>query len=131
MTNSFLKGLLCFIVVLVYTHETIADPPIYSTDMVDAMVESENTNLPVLVIFTADWCKYCHVLINDIEKNPQLVENTIVCYIDYDKERVLSKEYAVSSLPTAIFIEKKIETKRMVGYKGIVKLSQWLKLKQK
>jgi thiol-disulfide isomerase/thioredoxin len=128
--NIIIQWLLLYMSLLLTQNSlAMSAPPTYVDNLVNAVIESENTGHQILVIFTADWCKYCHILANDLKNNQSLVEDTIVCYIDYNKELDIAKEYDVSSLPTCLIIQSKIEKKRIVGYPGILKFKQWLSTK--
>jgi thioredoxin-like negative regulator of GroEL len=113
-------------VCLIIHNHCIAESPVYTDSLIDAMVESENTKMPILVVFTADWCKYCPVLKKDIEQNLSTLENTIICYVDYDKNLDLAKEYQISVLPTCLLMQNQKEHKKIIGYKGFHFFKQWL-----
>jgi len=88
-------------------------------------------NRVLVVIFTADWCRYCNVLKADEDKlfHPK---SHVVCYLDFDIEenKNLAKRIEVSILPTSIILQadKKgwTETSRKSGYK-YEEYRQWIK----
>lgn len=104
-----------------------ADHTVYVENLLDAIAESENTNKDVLVIFTADWCGACKVMKKDIQRHPEVVENYVVCLIDYDTNQDLVKEYKVKTIPDYFVLKNKQEIKRRKGYGNITKFKEWLK----
>lgn len=104
-----------------------AKPPIFVDSPEDAFALSEDINIDVLLVFTASWCPSCVVMKNDIDSNLDVVENTIVCYVDHDKRSDMVKEYKVKILPTYFLYRKKLERKRESGYKNISKFKEWIK----
>lgn len=93
----------------------------------DAIALSESSNMPVLVVFSAEWCRYCSILKNDIDKGEysKELDNHIVCFVDIDKRPDLKKEYEVISIPDSRILKKRIETKKIIGYDK-VKYKRWL-----
>lgn len=123
---KYLKIIL--IAILVYVGGTAySKPPIFIDSPEDAFALSEDINVDVLLVFTASWCPSCLVMKNDINTNLDIVENTIVCYIDHDKRPDMVKEYKVRILPTYFLYKKKLERKREVGYKNISKFKEWIR----
>jgi thioredoxin-related protein len=78
---------------------------------------SEETQKPILLIFSADWCKYCQFLKDNL---PELqdVDNFVVCIIDSDKEKTLYRQMNIRNLPTSIILDSNNfnEQNRKVGY---------------
>lgn len=81
----------------------------------------DNVTQRTLLIFSADWCKYCQIAKNDIDTDPYLVE-TIKQYevivLDYDLDKDAVAGYNIKTIPTFIVLENNKEIKRQVGYKG-------------
>lgn len=105
-----------------------ADDPIFVTDIVDAIALSEDTNKDILVIFTADWCKYCQIMKQDLEKDQKIISDTIVCYIDIDnmENKDIVRQYKVKTIPDYCILRKKIEIKRTRGYTTKDKFIKWI-----
>lgn len=104
-----------------------AEPPVYMSSLVDSVALSEKSDKEILVVFTADWCKYCSIMKQDISKAPKIVEDKIVCYVDYDTNNDLVKEYKVKLIPDYFILKKRIEMKRTVGYTNWGNFMMWLK----
>lgn len=107
-------------------NSVIADAPVFVYNLLDAIVESKDSRKNVLVIFTANWCPSCLAMKKDIEENTILLDNLIVCYVDYDKNQDLVKEYRVRIIPDYFIMRENIEIKRKTGYDGIKKLTSWI-----
>lgn len=118
-----------FLAIICSISSNTSESPEFVYDMVDAIALSENNNKDILVIFTADWCKYCQVMKQDINDDPQIVSNLIVCYINIDEvqHKNTIKEFKVKTIPDYCIIRKKIEIKRSKGYTTKNKFIQWLK----
>ena len=95
----------------------------------DAYAESQNTKQKIVVVFGADWCKFCKQLNNDLEKEKDSLSDYIYVYVDIDQRPDLKKEYSVKNIPDSMILENSIETKRKVGYKGIKDFLQWVEKK--
>jgi len=100
------------------------DNPLIVYDLLDAIAMSEESNKPILAIFTADWCKYCHIMKNDILTN-NVGKGMIVAYIDIDKHPDVAKEYMVRTIPDYFIMKDRIEIKRQVGYNNYQKFARW------
>ena len=94
--------------------------PIFEDDYEKALSHGERN---VLVIFGADWCKYCRVLKGDI---PSMnLKGYVVCIVDVTKNKAISNQNKVSSLPTSIVVNNRKEVSRTVGYSA-QKYGDWL-----
>jgi thioredoxin-related protein len=80
-----------------------------------------------VLMFSADWCKYCQLAKKDLLANDDEVAGWAVEVIDTDVSRDLVKEYGVKSLPTFIYLnDAGEEVSRQVGYKGYRQLKRWV-----
>jgi len=78
-----------------------------------------------LIIFSAEWCKYCQYLKKDLPSFD--LSKYEVDIVDVDKEDKLSKKYKIKSLPTSIIIDhNNLEKSRIKGYEKN-KYLNWLK----
>lgn len=124
--RTILVSLLIFINFNIF-NTTYAENPVIVYDMLDAIALSENTKKPIFIVFTAKWCSACRCIKKDIDTNPQLLDDFIICYIDYDTNVELVNEYKVKQIPDYFILKNRIETKRKVGYLGIEIFKKWLK----
>ncbi|NDE17504.1 thioredoxin [bacterium] len=80
-----------------------------------------------VLMFSADWCKYCQLAKKDMLENADEVDTWAVEVIDTDVSKELVKEYGVKSLPTFIYLnDAGEELDRQVGYKGYRQLKRWV-----
>jgi len=87
------------------------------TSLKDAKMLSESTKKPILLIFGADYCKYCNELKSDLFASPlkELTDNYIICYVDVDKEPNI-KSYSVTMIPDSRVIKNNREIAKIKGY---------------
>ena len=80
----------------------------------------------VLVIFTAPWCKYCHVFKNEADKGSVDLSEYIVYYADIDKYPEFKDKYQVGTVPDfRVFRERKPIAKKL-GF-VLEEFKNWLK----
>lgn len=88
----------------------------YVTDLDLALSLSKETKQNVVLIFSASWCVHCNNLKNDLN-NIDGFDNKIICILDSDKEKKLSRQFKVKSLPTSILLNSNgQEVSRLSGY---------------
>jgi thioredoxin 1 len=84
----------------------------------DANFESEvlNSDLPVLVDFTATWCGPCKALAPIIERLADEFEGKVkVGKCDTDESRKIAQKYGVLSVPTVMVFRGGQKTNQHVG----------------
>jgi thioredoxin 1 len=88
-------------------------------------------NEKILLIFSAQWCKFCQNAQNDLNFNNQtlldLSKNYKIIDINIDLEKEISKGHNIKTIPTFIIYENGKEVKRQVGYKNSKQLIEFLK----
>lgn len=115
------------IVVNIPSYGAEPHPPIYVSNMLDAIALSDDIGVDVLVIFTAGWCGACQVMKTDIVNDgSNTLANHIICYVDYDDNTSLVKEYRVKKIPDYFILRKRKEIKRRVGYKNFTDFKKWI-----
>lgn len=87
-------------------------------DFKEASVLSQETKMPILLIFGADWCPHCKSLKQDITDDDfgDLLDKYILCYIDVDDNRELKNEFRIKSLPDSRILKSGVEKYSMIGY---------------
>lgn len=68
----------------------------------------------VLLIFGADWCKYCNVLKGELKD--MNLDGYVICLIDVEKNKDTQSANGVSLLPTSLIVNNGKEKSRMTGY---------------
>ncbi|MAT97034.1 MAG: hypothetical protein CL608_07825 [Anaerolineaceae bacterium] len=96
-----------------YEGELILHVPANATQ-IEALAFS--SQLPVVVMFDADWCPYCRQLRPRLEREILSQEGEVVLvYVDIDDCPVLQNKYAARSVPTVVAFVDNQEVKRFVG----------------
>lgn len=76
---------------------------------------------PLLLFFTAEWCRYCHQMAQDAFTHPQVValSQSFVCVtIDADAEPAVCRQFGVTGYPTIQFVSPRgVPLERVVGKK--------------
>jgi|688.fasta_scaffold139653_3 thiol-disulfide isomerase/thioredoxin len=110
---------ICFtFCLLLFSTTIIANDGFILSSMEETQKLSKLTNKPALVIFGADYCKFCQILKQDILTN-QLspsINEYIICYIDVKDNLNLKNKYKISSIPDSrIFIDNE-QVSKTTGY---------------
>jgi thiol:disulfide interchange protein len=91
----------------------------FSLDHDAAIARAQRSGQPVLLFFTAEWCKYCHQLADEVLSLPEIqnLTRSFQCIqIDADAQPELCKQYGVTGFPTLICLGAQGQlTARMVG----------------
>jgi thioredoxin 1 len=76
-----------------------------------------NSDLPVLIEFTADWCPPCKILAPVVEQIAQKYEGKMrVGLLDSDANQAIIQQYGVYGLPTLILYVAGSPVERIVGF---------------
>jgi thiol-disulfide isomerase/thioredoxin len=89
---------------------------IFLKDYSQAKLLSDQTDIKLVVIFTADWCKYCVILKEHIAQDPTMLSGSIFCYVDVEKHPDIASKYGVKTIPDTRVILKDKQLKKIVGY---------------
>jgi thioredoxin 1 len=80
-----------------------------------------------LLMFSADWCKYCQKAKADLLEKQDSVQEWNLDIVDIEQERELARQFALKSLPTFIVLDDDgREMRRLVGYHGFDNLKAWV-----
>jgi thioredoxin-related protein len=93
----------------------------------EAKTLAKSTNKPLLIIFGADYCRYCNDLKQDIlsyELSPE-VNPYIICYLDISQDTELKTKYNISVLPDSRIFVKDQQKSKNTGY-SIKQYKTWL-----
>ena len=121
-----LKILIFILSLLISSQAIFATPPVFTNSPEDAFILAQEIKLDVLLVFSAEWCPACVIMKNDIHKDLSLVENFIVCYIDFNNRPDMIKEYKVRRLPDYMIYKDNVEIKRITGYDSKEKFKEWI-----
>jgi thioredoxin-related protein len=81
----------------------------------------DNNKEKTLIIFSADWCKYCQVAKQDMANHPKLseaIKNYTIVDVDFDVDKEIVRGYNIKSIPCFVVFENGKEKSRLQGYKG-------------
>jgi thioredoxin 1 len=121
------KIILTLMILLGLQSMSLADDyPVFTYTLNDAIIESSATQKDVLLIFTADWCKYCVSMKNDISKNPDSLKDLVISYVDINEYPELARQYKVKQLPDYMIVRKTKVVARKTGYKNFDSFKKWL-----
>ena len=74
------------------------------------------SDMPVLLIFSAEWCSTCKIMESIVESVMKDFEHTIkFAVVDIDNERDLADRYGVLSLPTFMLLKGGVISDRAIG----------------
>lgn len=80
-----------------------------------------------VLMFSADWCKYCQLAKRDMLDRKDEVADWSVDVVDTNASPEMVQEYKVRTLPTFIYLnDAGEELDRQVGYKGYRHLRRWV-----
>jgi thiol-disulfide isomerase/thioredoxin len=97
---------------------------------INSVFAFDNSTEKTLIIFSADWCKYCQVAKNDMKNDPQLLEivkNYTIVDVDFDVDKDIVEGYNIKMIPTFVVFENGKEKGRKIGYHGSIDLVNFLK----
>jgi thioredoxin-like negative regulator of GroEL len=108
---------------MILSSKSQAEPAIYVSSYDDAVAMSQTTKIPILLIFSADWCDACRNLKNNIAD----IQNVIVYVCDIDNNKDLMKNFKVRSIPDSILLDSELRIiKRVKGFKDKESYIKWL-----
>ena len=123
-----LKQLIFLIFISLIPVNTFCKEPVVIDNIGIATKQAKETNTEILLVFTADWCRYCVYLKNDLMKSMEQINSKYtVCFVDYDSNRDLARRYNVSSLPSSVILKEKTY-KKMTGYSNFTSYKDFLSL---
>lgn len=90
----------------------------------------DNSAEKTLIIFSADWCKYCQVAKKDMKIDAQLsevIKNYVIIDVNFDVDKDIVKGYNIKTIPAFVVFENGKEKGRKIGYNGPKSLINFLK----
>lgn len=93
----------------------------WSSDLEKAAEQAKAEGKPILVQFTADWCTFCHKMLDGTLSNEKIAKQVNECFIpvllDADKNEQVVKALGVEVFPTTVVIAADLKSaNRIVGY---------------
>jgi len=127
--NNYLSKIvlfMLFICIPIYSGYANNDSYIIKNSLENALLLSKETQQPILVIFSAPWCKNWKVMEKDLIANISDLDLYILCIVNIEEREDLKKMYKVKNIPDYILIKDNIEIKRNVGYHEYINFYRWL-----
>ena len=86
-----------------------------------AAEQARKTGKPILVQFTADWCTFCHKMLDETLSNEEIAQQVNECFIpvvlDADQNGPVVKALGVEAFPTTVVISADLKSaNRIVGF---------------
>jgi len=124
--NKMTKYILSILLLSILFSSSFASEIIYD-NLHKAKIVSTNNNTKLLVIFGADWCKFCNNLKTDLSNNIEVLDDHTICYIDSDSHKLLSIRYRVKTIPDYMILQDNKIIKRQKGYTTFDNFLEWLR----
>lgn len=115
---------LAFLLILFASSPT--DSPIFVDKLENAFLESKESEKDLLIIFSADWCGNCVLFKKHLMEDSSILSNMVVCFVDYDSNDSLVKEYKVRKIPDFRYYRKSMELDQRVGYSNKSEFIRWM-----
>ena len=84
----------------------------------------------VLLIFSADWCTFCHKAKEDMSNHKilsEIIKNYEIVDIDFDVDKDIVEGYNIKTIPAFVVFDEGKEVGRKVGYRNPNDLIKFLK----
>lgn len=97
-----------FAFILLFTSLFAAGAASFSTNYPAALKTANETGQPVLLEFTADWCRYCRMMEESTLKEEAVLKdltNFVTVTIDYDQRRELVTKHKIRGIPAFVILD--------------------------
>ena len=109
------------------SNQAYSKPPIFTDEYNVAQKMSKDLKLDIIIVFGADWCKYCKLLKKDLTLNQQKISDKIFLFIDTDKQSDIASKYKIKSIPASFYIKNNKTISNKTGYNNITNYLNWIK----
>ena len=93
--------------------ETKTDAIAWRSDLRTAHAASVKTGKPLLILFGAEWCVYCHKQTDETLSDPKLIARVngefIPVRLDFDEHAKVAEVLEVETLPQAVILSPKAD----------------------
>jgi uncharacterized protein YyaL (SSP411 family) len=103
----------------------------WQPDLKAAHAAAVAQNKPILIVFGAEWCTYCHKLEREVINQPEMAkyinDNFVPVHLDLDHDKQAAEILKVESLPCTVVVSPKAELLgRVTGYQDADKFGKKL-----
>ena len=102
------KRIIAFLMACMIGGTALAKPPVFMTNYESAKRVSNDLGMDILLVFSADWCKYCKMLKKDLSASvsEDELKDLIICTIAVSYTHLRAHE-TVLDLVCRLLLEKK------------------------
>lgn len=112
------------------TSQADVEPSIILGEMEPAIQLAVEKGQPILILFSADWCHWCHQLVDELnqETGTELRSSFVVVELDIDLQPKLASRFQAETLPALRLVDPELNLIASTdGYRPIPELLQWLR----
>jgi len=100
---------------------------IIHTNDKDFEEDVNNSNLPVLIDFWAEWCGPCKMIGPILEELAEEIEDIIkIVKIDVDKNNQTAMKYSIRSIPTLMIVKEGVVQAQHIGAASKSQLQEFI-----
>ena len=108
-----------------------AEKVVWKTDVREAVRAARQSQKPMLVSITADWCGYCHKMLRTTFADGRIVRSVNDCFVpvilDADRDEQLVSSIGVEGLPTTVIVSPEMKVlKKITGFQSADQLQRQL-----
>lgn len=102
------------------------DGPVFVDKLENAFIESKESEKDLLIVFSADWCGNCVIFKKYIMEDSSILSNMVVCFVDFDSNDSIVKEYKVKKIPDFRYYKDSAEIGKKIGYSNRQEFDKWI-----
>lgn len=104
----------------------------WHTDEASAKTAAAETNKPIFLYFTADWCHYCHKMEKETLSTQKVSEylnkNFVLFKVDYDNHKDLVARYRLRGVPASVLGDVELaNSSQTSGFMPVEDFLTWVK----
>ena len=92
------------------------EPDVLHISSINWQKEVEESDIPVLVDFWAEWCVPCKMISPVLDElTKELAGKLKICRVNVDENHELAAQFYIQSIPTLLVLKKGVVQEQMVG----------------